>query len=147
MILPLLFLVFLAVPIIEIYLIIQVGHAVGALNTVLILIADSILGSWLVKREGFKAWTRLREAIAAGRMPTKELADGVLVVIGGALLITPGFMSDILGLICVLPFTRPAIRGVFMRRAAARAARGAGGVRIVDMRDHQDPSDEQPPLQ
>ena len=132
--LPLLVL-FVGVPIVEIWLILQVGHAIGGLNTVLLLIADSIIGSWLVRREGMKAWSRLREAINAGRMPTKELVDGALVVVGGALLITPGFLSDALGLLCVLPFTRPGVRSLLMRRAATRATRH-GGVRVVDVKDH-----------
>ena len=141
---PVLLLIFIAVPIAEIWLIIQVGHVIGVLNTIGLLILDSLLGTWLFKTEGVKAWTRLTEAVAAGRMPTKELVDGALVVLGGALLIAPGFITDVLGLLCVLPFTRPVVRGLMMHRAAKVTNRNAtrtGGVHVIDVRDHP-PHDE-----
>ena len=146
--LPLLFLLlFIGIPIAEIWLIIQVGHAIGGLDTILLLIADSIFGSWLLRREGMKAWTRLRAALAEGRMPNKELADGALVVVGGALLITPGFISDVFGLLCVLPFTRPVVRSAALRYAARRAGgtKNRGGVRIVEVHTHT-PDEDEPPL-
>lgn len=136
---PILLALFIIIPIAEIWLIIQVGHSIGALNTVGLLILDSLLGTWLFKTEGTKAWTRLNEALAAGRMPTKELVDGALIVLGGALLVTPGFFTDVLGLLCVLPFTRPGVRALIMRRAlriTTRNASRAGGVRVIDVRDH-----------
>jgi UPF0716 protein FxsA len=98
---------FIAVPLIEIYVIIQVGQVIGAWWTILLLIADSIFGSWLIKREGGKAWLALRLALEAGRLPHRELADGVLILVGGTLMLTPGFVSDLFGMLCILPFTRP----------------------------------------
>ena len=79
----LLFVAFIAVPLIEIYVIIQVGQVIGAWWTILLLIADSIFGSWLIKREGGRAWLALRAALEAGRLPHRELADGVLILVGG----------------------------------------------------------------
>ncbi len=98
---------FVAVPILEIYVIIQVGQVIGPWWTIALLIADSILGTWLVKREGSRAWRALSTALSEGRMPARELADGVLILVGGTLMLAPGFVSDILGMLCILPFTRP----------------------------------------
>jgi UPF0716 protein FxsA len=122
----LLFLAFLVVPVLEIWLLIQVGSVIGGWQTVGLLIADSLLGAWLVRREGRRAWRSLQEALREGRMPDRELADGGLVLVGGALLLTPGFLTDVFGFLCVLPFTRPMMRrlGVwfFDRRVKRLAA-------------------------
>jgi UPF0716 protein FxsA len=103
---------FVVVPLVEIYVIIQIGQVIGAWWTILLLIADSILGSWLVKREGARAWRALRVALEKGRMPTRELADAMLILVGGVLMLTPGFVLDIVGALCILPFTRPIGRRV-----------------------------------
>ncbi|NUR05436.1 MAG: FxsA family protein [Nocardioidaceae bacterium] len=103
-------LLFIVVPVLEIYLLIQVGQVIGAWWTVALLIADGFLGSWLMKSEGGRAWRALREAIDDRRMPARELADGVLVLVGGTLLLAPGFITDIVGFFFVLPFTRPVAR-------------------------------------
>ena len=95
----LLFVAFLVVPIVEIYVLIQVGQVIGAGWTVLLLVADSIVGSWLLKREGGRAWRALRMALQQGRMPARELADAALIVFGGALMISPGFVTDNFGLV------------------------------------------------
>jgi UPF0716 protein FxsA len=111
---------FVVVPLLELVLLIRLGQVVGAWWTILILVAAAVLGSWLVKREGSRAWRALQEAIAAHRMPAAELADGALILVGGTLLITPGFISDLAGLFCILPFTRPAARGVLARLITRR---------------------------
>lgn len=116
----LLALVFVVLPIVEIYLLIQVGQVIGALWTVLLLVADAFLGSYLVKREGGRAWRALREAVQAGRLPHRELADGALVLVGGTLLVTPGFVTDVVGFFLILPFTRPVARGLLARVLARR---------------------------
>lgn len=103
----LLLVAFVLVPLVEIYVIIQVGQVIGAWWTILLLIADSVFGSWLVKREGRRAWQALQVALQEHRMPAKELADGMLILIGGILMLTPGFVLDIFGAVCILPFTRP----------------------------------------
>jgi UPF0716 protein FxsA len=114
----LLLLLFVVVPIVEIWVIVQVGQAIGVVPTILLLLADAIIGTWLFRREGRKAWAALREAIAAGRVPAKEVADGALVVVGGAFLLSPGFVTDAVGLLCVLPPTR-----AFLRRALTGVVR------------------------
>jgi len=101
---------FVVVPLAEVYVLIQVGQVIGALWTVLLLIAVSVLGSYLVKREGGRAWQALQTALRTYRMPARELADGALILIGGTLLLTPGFLSDAVGLFFILPFTRPLAR-------------------------------------
>jgi UPF0716 protein FxsA len=127
---PLLFVAFLVVPIVEIYVLIQVGQVIGAWWTVLLLIADSVFGSWLLKREGSRAWRALQAALTEGRMPARELADAALIVFGGALMISPGFVTDIVGLVAILPFTRPAARRLLTaavaRRVMVRDARRPG---------------------
>jgi UPF0716 protein FxsA len=136
-VLPLLIVLFIAVPIIELAVIIQVGQEIGLLWTLLILVADSVLGSVLMRSQGRAAWRRFNEAIAAGRPPAREVLDGVLVIFGGALLLTPGFVTDVVGLTFLLPPTRAALRGLLVRRlgarlvvsAAGRFGGGAGGVR------------------
>lgn len=117
---------FVLVPLAEIYLLIQVGQVIGPWWTILLLIAASIVGGWLVKREGGRAWEALRVALSAGRMPSRELADGALILIGGTLMLTPGFLSDIVGLVFVLPFTRPLARGVLTRAVTARLLGSSG---------------------
>jgi UPF0716 protein FxsA len=101
---------FVIVPLVEIYLVVQAGQAIGIGWTILILVADSLLGAALLKHQGTAAWRALQEALAAYRMPAKELADGVLVLVGGTLLLTPGFVTDAVGFFLILPFTRPLAR-------------------------------------
>ena len=103
-------LAFVVLPIVEIYLLIQLGQVVGPWWTILILIADGVLGSYLIKHEGSRAWRALRQALDEGRMPATELADGGLILVGGTLLLTPGFVSDVVGLFFILPVTRPLAR-------------------------------------
>src|ERR687894_1723124 len=111
---------FIAVPIAELAVIIQVGQAIGVWWTIAILVADSILGSLLMRSQGRIAWRRFTAALRSGRVPAREVADGVLVIFGGALLLTPGFLSDVAGLLFLLPPTRAVIRRVFLRQAMAR---------------------------
>ncbi len=115
-----LFLGFLVLPVLEIYVIIQVGSVIGGWPTVALLLAESLLGAWIMRREGRRAWRSLRETFLAGTLPDQELADAGLVLVGGALLLTPGFITDFFGFLFVLPFTRPLVRralsGFFARR-------------------------------
>src|SRR4029453_7094489 len=114
----------LVVPLIEIYVIVQIGQVIGPWWTILLLIVESALGAWLVTREGKRAWQGLNSALQTGQMPGRELADGALVLIGGTLLLTPGFVTDVFGFLFVLPFTRPlALRGLsaFVNRRLMQA--------------------------
>ena len=126
---------FVIMPILEIYVIIQVGQVIGAWWTILLLIVDSIFGAWLIGHEGRRAWQALNTALSSGQMPARELADGALILIGGTLMLSPGFVTDIFGILLILPFTRPAFRRlltqVVTRRLLASNARrpgpGSGG--------------------
>jgi len=113
---------FIVVPIVEIYVIIQVGQVIGPWWTILLLIADSIVGSWLVRHEGRRAWEALTTAIRSGRMPAKELADGALILVGGTLMISPGFVTDVAGMLLILPFSRPLARRLLTRVVSRRLA-------------------------
>src|SRR5688500_17983189 len=113
---------FLVVPIVEIYVIVQVGQQIGALPTIALLLVESAIGAWLVKHEGRRAWQALRAAVGTGRLPSAELADAALVLVGGTLLLTPGFVTDVFGFFLILPMTRPLARralGWFVARRAA----------------------------
>ena len=97
-------------PLAEIWAILQVGQLVGPWWTILLLVLDSMVGAWLIKREGGRAWRALREALQGGRMPAREIADGALILIGGTLMLSPGFLLDAVGILLILPFTRPVAR-------------------------------------
>ena len=116
----LLALLFFGIPLLEIIVLIQVGQAIGPWWTILLLVADSIVGAWLVKREGSRAFQALSEALRNGRMPARELADGMLILAGGLLMLAPGFVTDIFGILLILPFTRPIGRRVLTRMVSAR---------------------------
>ncbi len=122
---------FIAVPILELYVIIKVGGLIGVLPTLALLLAISLLGATLLRHQGRGAWRRFNEAIAARRLPGREVADGLLITIGGALLLTPGFITDAAGLLLLLPPTRAAVRRLlrayFGHRLVAVGAGGAGG--------------------
>ncbi len=105
-----LFLVFVILPIAELYVIIQVGGAIGILPTLALLLADGFLGAYLTRTQGRTAWRRFNQAIAEGRVPAKETYDGAAIVFGGALLLSPGFITDILGIILLIPPTRAIMR-------------------------------------
>jgi UPF0716 protein FxsA len=118
----LLVLLFIVVPIAELYVIIQVGQLIGVVPTLVLLLADAILGSMLLKHEGRGAWRRFNEALAARRFPGREVADGALIIVGGTLLLTPGFLTDIFGLFLLLPPTRAITRRLLKRFTIGRFA-------------------------
>jgi len=119
---------FIVIPLVEIYVIIQVGQAIGPWWTILLLILDSIFGTWLIRHEGARAWQALRVALDSGRMPARELADGALILIGGTLMLAPGFVTDAFGVLMILPVTRPLFRklltGVVANRLVVLGAPG-----------------------
>jgi UPF0716 protein FxsA len=123
----LLALLFLVVPIAELYVIVQVAGGIGVPETILLLIAVSVLGAWLAKREGLGVLRRMQATVAAGRVPSAEIVDGALVLFAAALLITPGFLSDCLGIVLLFPPTRAVLRAFVLRRIRA----GGGFVRVV----------------
>ncbi len=116
----LLILIFIVVPIAELYVIIQVGQLIGVVPTLLLLLADAVLGSLLLKHEGRGAWRRFNEALAGRRFPGREVADGALIIVGGTLLLTPGFITDIFGLFLLVPPTRAITRRLLKRFTIGR---------------------------
>lgn len=118
--LPILLLL-LAVGVVEISVLVLVGNAVGVLPTIGLLIAGAVLGSWMLRREGRRAFEAFNEAARLRRPPEREVADGVLIVAGGLLIVLPGFVSDVLGLLCLLPPTRAFLRRRLQRGAERRA--------------------------
>ena len=116
----LLVILFIVVPIAELYVIIQVGEAIGVLPTLALLLADAVLGSLLLKHQGRGAWRRFNEALAARRFPGKEVADGLLIVVGGTLLLAPGFLTDIVGVFLLIPPTRAIARNLLRRFTVGR---------------------------
>lgn len=116
----------LVVPVIEVFIIIKVGQSIGGWPTLALLLLWSGLGAWVVKREFSRAFGALRSAFGGGRMPARELSDAALILIGGTLLLAPGFLTDALGLFFLLPFTRPLARRVLERAVAAKLVGSAG---------------------
>jgi len=116
----LLVILFIVVPIAELYVIIQVGQAIGVWPTLALLLADALLGSFLLKHQGRGAWRRFNEALAQRRFPGKEVVDGLLIVIGGTLLLAPGFLTDIVGLFFLIPPTRAIARRLLRRFTVGR---------------------------
>jgi UPF0716 protein FxsA len=115
---------FIVIPIVELYVIIQIGSLIGVWPTIALLLADAVLGSLLLRHQGRGAWRRFNAALSEGRFPGREVADGLLIAIGGTLLLTPGFVTDIFGLILLIPPTRAIVR---------RLMRGYVGRRFVVM--------------
>ncbi len=126
-----LFLLFLVVPFLELFVILQVGRTIGALNTVAVLVLVSVAGAWLVKREGLGVLRRAQERVQRGAVPGRELVDGVLILFAGALLLTPGFLTDVVALLLLVPPVRAAVRVAVTRRLRHRAdIRTIGGGRV-----------------
>jgi UPF0716 protein FxsA len=125
----LLVIVFIVVPIVELYVIIQIGGLIGVWPTLALLLADALLGSFLLRHQGRGAWRRFNQALAERRFPGREVADGLMIAIGGTLLLTPGFVTDIFGVLLLLPPTRAIARALLRRYAAHRfVVVGVGGV-------------------
>ena len=117
-------LLLLVVPILEVVIIIGVGKVIGGWPTFVLLVLESALGAWLVRREGAKTWQALSRALGTGQMPSREIADAALVLVGGTLLLAPGFLTDIVGFALILPLTRPVARRL-LEAVVARRLLGA----------------------
>jgi UPF0716 protein FxsA len=118
----LLILLFIAVPIVEIYVIVRVGELIGVLPTLALLVADALLGSLLLRHQGRGAWRRFNAALAERRFPGREVADGLMIAVGATLLLTPGFVTDVFGLILLLPPTRAIVRRLLRAYVSRRIA-------------------------
>ena len=101
-----LFLFFLVIPFVEIYVLLQVGSLIGAFPTVFLVVFTAALGAWLLRRQGFATWQRFQTNLAQGTIPAYEMIEGPILLVGGALLLTPGFFTDALGFACLIPALR-----------------------------------------
>lgn len=119
-----LFLLFSIVPIIEIWLLIRVGKVIGALPTVCLLLAISLVGAWLAKSQGLRTIAAIRSDLAEGRLPAARLLDGAMILTGGILLLTPGFFTDFLGLFFLIPLSRTFLKAWFRRLLERNVAKG-----------------------
>ena len=118
--LPILVVLFIGVPFAELYVLLQVGHAIGVVNTLGLLILISVVGAWLAKREGLGVLRRMQRSVDAGRVPGTELVDAFLILLAAALMLTPGFLTDILAILLLLPPVRAVVRRELRRRLARR---------------------------
>jgi UPF0716 protein FxsA len=106
---PLLFILFIIVPVIEIYLFIKVGGLIGALPTVGIVLLTAVVGAWMLRQQGLSTLGRVQSQLEAGALPAAEVLEGIVLLVGGALLLTPGFFTDVIGFLCLIPATRKAM--------------------------------------
>jgi UPF0716 protein FxsA len=127
------------VPVVELYVIVQVSHAIGVVNTLGLLVAVSIVGGWIVKRQGLSVWRRVNLSVSSGRVPGDELIDGFLVLLAGALIVVPGFVTDALGLLLLLPPVRALVRVWTRHRFGRRVEviRATYGGPIYDVSDDE----------
>jgi UPF0716 protein FxsA len=133
---------FIILPLAELYVIIAiVGEAIGPVWTVALLALDSLVGALLLKSQGRSVWRQFNEALAERRMPHREVQDGVLVISGGALLVTPGFITDAIGLLLLVPLTRGPIRRLIMRALGRRFVLGVAGAAAGRPRGPEQPFD------
>jgi len=117
---------FLIVPIIEIYLLIQVGGVIGAIPTVFLVVFTAVLGALLLRQQGFATLGRVQASMARGELPALQLLEGAMLLFGGALLLTPGFFTDAIGFICLIPSLRQGLIAWFIRRGVLNVS-GVGG--------------------
>jgi UPF0716 protein FxsA len=118
---------FVVAPLAELYVIVQVSHSIGPVDTILLLFAVSAVGAWLAKRQGIAVLRRMQATVADGRVPSRELVDGALILLAAALMIAPGFLSDCLAILLLLPPSRAAVRGLILRQIRA----GGGVVSVI----------------
>jgi UPF0716 protein FxsA len=115
---------FVVVPLVELVVIIQVGQVIGTPTTIALLVADSILGAWLLRHEGRKAWQQFRDALEEARWPGDEVTQGGLIIVGGTLLLTPGFVTDLVGFLLLLPMTRAVVSRILRARLTPAPVQG-----------------------
>jgi UPF0716 protein FxsA len=125
--------IFLILPIAELAILIKVGQAIGVFPTIFLLIGITVTGAVLVKREGMAVWRRFRAALNRGEIPSTEILDGVLVILAGALFISPGFLSDILAIVLLLPPSRAVVRRAVVRASKWFIGRSIPGAAPLNM--------------
>lgn len=122
-----LLLAFLAIPILEIYLLFQVGGIIGAGWTIFIVVGTAVLGAALVRQQGLATWTRLNQSMAQGQIPPTILVEGIFLLLSGAFLLTPGFFTDTIGFLFLMPPVRKMLAAYLLRRGMFMAASSMQG--------------------
>lgn len=112
---------FIAIPIIEIYLLLQVGGLIGVLPTIALVILTAVVGVNLLRAQGFQTMARFQQEVSSGQLPAATMMEGVALLFGGALLLTPGFMTDTIGFLCLIPFTRKTLIYWLLKRVPMQA--------------------------
>ncbi len=131
---PVLLALFFLVPLVEIYILIEVGGLIGALPTVFLVVATAVIGAGLLRWQGLTTWLRVQQTLARGELPAVEMLEGAVLLVGGALLLTPGFVTDALGFLCLIPPARQAAIRAFLRRGRVTVHRASGSGRPGDRR-------------
>ncbi len=134
-----LLILFILVPILEIYLLISVGSVIGAGSTIFLVLLTAVIGTLLLRHQGLYTMTKAQQQIAAGEMPTQAMFEGILLLLSGALLLTPGFFTDSLGLLLLIPAVRQALMAGLLRRVVSGAVNGVhrqGGAPHQTRTDH-----------
>ena len=119
---PLILLLFIIVPIVEIAVLLKIGAAIGWLQTLLIVILTAVIGTWMLRQQGLATALAVRQRLQSGQMPANEILEGVLLLVGGALLLTPGFVTDVFGFCCLLPPTRRVLVRYLVKRVSIQGS-------------------------
>jgi len=124
---PIFFILFLVIPIIEIFFLIKVGEVIGAFPTIILVVLTAVIGAGLLRQQGLSTLARFQQNLSTGKLPAQEMVEGILLAVGGALLMTPGFVTDTLGFLCLLPFSRKFIAANVIKRSSAKFTAGMSG--------------------
>jgi len=132
-----LLLLFTIVPLVELFLLVKLGTVVGVGPTIALVLFTGILGAWLARQQGLDVLRRVNEDLSQGRMPTEAIMDGVLILIAGAVLLTPGLLTDALGFVLLIPRTRAAVRKIAAARFARRQNKGEPEIIDVEWKEEE----------
>ena len=124
---PIFFILFLVIPIIEIFFLIKVGEVIGALPTIILVVLTAVIGAGLLRQQGLSTLARFQQNLSTGKIPAQEMVEGILLAVGGALLMTPGFVTDTMGFLCLLPFSRKFLAGNIIKRSKNKFTAGMSG--------------------
>lgn len=124
---PIFFVLFLVIPIIEIFFLIKVGEVIGALPTIILVVLTAVIGAWLLRQQGLSTLARFQQNLSTGKIPAQEMVEGIMLAVGGALLMTPGFVTDTMGFLCLLPFSRKFMAARVIKRSSAKFTEGMSG--------------------
>jgi len=124
---PIFFILFLVIPIIEIFFLIKVGEVIGAWPTIGLVVLTAVIGAGLLRQQGLSTLARFQQNLSTGKIPAQEMVEGILLAVGGALLMTPGFVTDTMGFLCLLPFSRKFIAKNIIKRSTMKFTAGMSG--------------------